>query len=250
MQTLEPRLDFGTIARNPTESVRPDLWPDHACIPALGSTGGQILDVISGGRAAAPQYSYWDAEGIANNTDSANPSGVLASVDCTGDFTFAAKFFLFTQSRFNNYIASAGTAPLLNAANTNPTHSLVIANASSSIPVSDYTWYSLAVTVGGATGSCDLAINGKTYTSVLTSAVPQSLLDLYVMGGTGSKYYNTRGILSSFQFYNRKLSIDQLATISADPLIPFRRAPQVSYFVAAAGLVIPIIINQARRRRT
>ncbi len=46
----EPRtpLTFGNIATNPTESVRSDLWPDHAWVPALGNQGDRLVDVAGG----------------------------------------------------------------------------------------------------------------------------------------------------------------------------------------------------------
>lgn len=38
-------LHMGNIARSPAESARPDLWPDHAWVPALGCTGGVLYDL-------------------------------------------------------------------------------------------------------------------------------------------------------------------------------------------------------------
>ena len=41
-------LHLGNIASSPAESVRPDLWPDHAWVPALGCTGGVLYDLCGG----------------------------------------------------------------------------------------------------------------------------------------------------------------------------------------------------------
>lgn len=58
-------LSLSQIARNPSESVRPDLWPGFAYLPMMGRQGNMICDPVSLSHAnlevGTPE---WDADGL------------------------------------------------------------------------------------------------------------------------------------------------------------------------------------------
>ena len=54
-------LHLGNIARSPAESVRPDLWPDHAWVPALGP---QALPQAHGAHGLFDLAGSWPAVGV------------------------------------------------------------------------------------------------------------------------------------------------------------------------------------------
>jgi len=90
-------LTFESIARSPGESVRPDLWPDHAWVPALGKQGGRLVDVAGALNSTAvgsiawtgtPEYlmvdvpsaTYYPTPGVESEFASANAGTVIMQV--------------------------------------------------------------------------------------------------------------------------------------------------------------------------
>ena len=59
-------LHLGNIARSPAESVRPDLWPDHAWVPALGP---QALPPAHGAHGLFDLAGSWPAVGVRSASD-------------------------------------------------------------------------------------------------------------------------------------------------------------------------------------
>ena len=59
-------LHLGNIARSPAESVRPDLWPDHAWVPALGP---QALPPAHGAHGLFDLAGSWPAVGVRSAAD-------------------------------------------------------------------------------------------------------------------------------------------------------------------------------------
>lgn len=258
MQVLEPRLDFGSIATNPTESVRPDLWPDYAYVPSIGIQGGTLRNVAGYGLDGTMNGATWTNNGgiECSGGDVIIPRLPLIG---TGPFWFLGHFQQTNTSVVNSVFrprysdlngdfgmyCGVGTTVYIRDAATSQVTVQALADDTARNCVAAcrdrsgymHMWANGAY-IGKSGAVADININGYIDAN-------------FTIGSYQGYMHYFNGYIWNVQIgIGRDLSVEQGIAITADPLLPFRRAPQVSYFVAAAGLAIPIILNQARRRRT
>jgi len=271
MQMLEPRLDFGSIARNPTESVRPDLWPDHAWVPSLGRQGARLVDVADGRSGGTLQNgATWSSFGVVLD-------GVNDCVKCNPPINLDARpmsFFtscdidITASNEFGNIFRRAGSSD----GTTSGMRLHLLRLTSLRFSVVTYSAWALmdttATLVGGKnTFACTYDGSGRgTQIQIYNNGqvmsvdntidanatiVPSDGYPIFLGARTdqAASPQQTKQTIYVSYLFSSILTPSQIRDLSADPLLPLRRAPQVSYFIAA-GLAIPILINQARRRRT
>ena len=256
-------LHLGNIARSPAESVRPDLWPDHAWIPALGCTGGVLYDLcttlLNGGTAYGSVS--WGASGLSNGGVGAlwlGPIGLLGSghpLAYTGDFSIfvhcpkidsAPTGSVLVSCRSNAYpfgwLVEATAAGVWafrstqlsdNAAvlGTSPFGS-VQANQSIGVVFKN----TVAEMFGGgvASGPLCTVTGGINYiygarhiaSTLLGASINNAATEL------GQYVDGTVGALLSFDY---ALTPSQILDLTADPLLPFRRRQPVYYSVPSGG---------------
>jgi len=257
MQMLAPRLDFGTIARNPMESVRPDLWPDYAIVPAYGNQGASLRDLSHGQPASSLINGTWSAdEAVFNGTSTKVLLPTSLPLPGTGAFWFAARFRVATLATTSNFVrpyytwnygdfgAYVSTVSGLRVYVRNSSFTLIAAAEETPAIAT----YSVAARRNSA-ADIEAFVNGEFVGSNSGADININAANAPAIGYLQAGDIYTSGAVSHYYYGVGEISSQQLSELSRDIDIPFRRAPQVSYFVAA-GLAIPILINQARRRRT
>ena len=82
-------LSLSQIARNPSESVRPDLWPGFAYLPMMGRQGSMICDPVSLSHAnLAVGTPVWDADGLVFNGSQNFIANRPVEIDTTRPWSF------------------------------------------------------------------------------------------------------------------------------------------------------------------
>lgn len=82
-------LPLSQIARNPSESVRPDLWPGFAYLPMMGRQGSMICDPVSLSHAnLAKGTPVWDADGLVFNGSQNFIANRPVEIDTTRPWSF------------------------------------------------------------------------------------------------------------------------------------------------------------------
>lgn len=98
-------LSLSQIARNPSESVRPDLWPGFAYLPMMGRQGNMICDPVSLSHAnLAVGTPVWDADGLVFNGSQNFIANRPVEIDTTRPWSFV--FRMKTTSSSQKHVAT------------------------------------------------------------------------------------------------------------------------------------------------
>lgn len=252
-------LHLGNIARSPAETVRPDLWPDHAWVPALGCTGAVLLDLCTTLRDMGTAYGSvsWDARGLSNGGAGAlwlGPLGMDAPMVYMGDFSIFVHcpkiesaptnsvlvgcrsnihgwevqatsdgVWAFRAVQLSDNAAVLGASPFSAVQAVNQSIGVVFENTVAEMFVGGVASGPLCTLTGGINYSYGVRV--VTSTLMGTTAVSAATtLERYVNG--------TVGALLSFDC---ALTHSQVLDLTADPLLPFRRRQPVYYSVPSGG---------------
>lgn len=239
-------LHLGNIARCPAESVRPDLWPDHAWVPALGCTGGVLYDLCDQTRHGITSTPTWNNGQIytgpslaacpvigAGVFETDSPGTIISSISRT-DTTLgnSVTFGSWDQSlRALFFGLNSEFAPFLAVRGGSDGSAIQIAGGG-------------VIAIGPSTMAASFSRqNAFLY---LNGGIAQSISGALVgIGGaaSGNYYigYKSDGslaqcsLIAAVVVYRRQLPHAAVAEMSADPLLPFRRRRPVFYSVPSWG---------------
>ena len=259
-------LHLGNIARSPAESIRPDLWPTAgAWAPVLGPqmhdlTASNGLAVLSGGATYTPlgldclststkaiatanlryqigngsigfpttwvfQFSTYgitsNLEFVAVRREMSSSTGWQAYKTPENSFAFA----IFDKSQTANITVQSNNALISPAAP-----------------------HIFAVTYDGGSSAIgqDVYFNGEIVSNVSRTMsgvfiAPEPTSTGVVFGGWENTTFPFGGVIHTGYIYGRVLTPQQIADVSADPLIPFRRRQPVFYSVpSGSGSVVEV----------
>lgn len=251
-------LHLGNIARSPAESVRPDLWPDHAWVPALGCTGGVLYD-LCGGKAGENSARVWSAQGMVMDTDMLTTYNRASLLTGWGARFGASPFTILVDYTPLRATGSAEVCVLgawkisgdsdnqfMLAANYRFTAKDFYPHFSVRIGATEYTAFHTPkwtvgqrMVVGGVRNgtTISLARDGVVVASAscAAGAINTSSLPLVFGGIAFSAEHNTHAIYHASSIHLRALAAREIAELSADPLLPFRRRQPVYYSVPSGG---------------
>ena len=92
-------MSLSQIARNPSESVRPDLWPGFAYLPMMGRQGSMIYDPVSQSHAnLAAGTPVWDADGLVFDGSQNFIANRPVEIDTTRPWSFVFRMKTTTSS--------------------------------------------------------------------------------------------------------------------------------------------------------
>ena len=92
-------MSLSQIARNPSESVRPDLWPGFAYLPMMGRQGSMICDPVSLSHAnLAAGTPVWDADGLVFDGSQNFIANRPVEIDTTRPWSFVFRMNTTTWS--------------------------------------------------------------------------------------------------------------------------------------------------------
>ena len=264
-------LHLGNIARSPAESGRPDLWPDHAWVPALGRTGSRVFDLCGNhAHLSSPWslgWSYGDGIGYGIYTDPLDgtykyplPTGIVRSWSLPWTAVVVAApwdnlndcraFGCWTETGqtggWTIWYDAGGSAPswsmVLARWITSSTSYRLIGNNTQSGGL-----YKTSVAIGGWKGGQSpdqwfFRVDGKEITESLISGVDpiypgDTTAPVYSLGErSGLPFF---GLTSANMLYWRELTVGQSLDLTADPLLPFRRRQPVYYSVPSGSTETP-----------
>ena len=241
IQLLQPSFTNG-FARSIGESAAPELWPNHAWIPALGNQGNVLFDAtgnnnlvtLSGGYSwGRGNVTFDGSTGIGtakrplstsftvivdivplNLTDHKRILG-CGSTGSVSDLKFEIGRYQFEGSGFTIYPSSAAATIGKRAVVAIQFQSAVLAR---------------------------LFLNGiLLLTDSTISAFTPTVFYIARRSNTGTDAYGNF-TLNSILAYNQILSPLQVLTLSRDPLLPFRRRSVTPYFFvpSSAGTEIAL----------
>ncbi len=241
-QLSQPSFQNG-FARSMGESIRPDLWPDHAWIPALGVQGGTLFDVAGkrfNGTVTAGED--WIEDHLSFDTGSAGVSLGVSSISILPNsvWSIVTKFRLDIGSSGDRYIYddTAGGGIGLRALNTNDVLAFWISGGTTrTISVATVLtlgkWSVLAFVHDGTTATLyldGLPIGTNTYSGVIGNSG-----QVFRIGAEYNSNNELDGDIYSHAMYkNICLTPAQIRDLSADPLLPFRRKTFVSFYVPSS----------------
>lgn len=252
-------LQLHRAARYKSESQRPDLWWDVDCwTPALGIQGAivnNLANVSNKGTISGPSWGaglygpaliFGDSSHRVTASIAHIPSSEgTVTIVCRPSWNSAdiGNKYLFdsyggSNARFLLYVTAGNIILYTNG----------ISRGSISVPLTAYTWYVITLVYGRN----ELYINGASVGSFTGANLGTPPDTLYI----GDRYTNAtrsfEGAISLFGIHRGSLSDANIRDLSADPLLPFRRKTQVSFYVPSGGPAtsIPVIMNHYRRLRT
>ncbi len=250
---MQPNLTLSQIARTPSESVRPDLWPYYAWL-AQANRGSRIFDLA---RRQADGQLYGsnitlDTSGVTVSTPDIN-SHVLITSETLSIPRSAFSIFsrINTQSTAGNtrtlcgrWIAAAGQRIFWLVPHYGAEMRFYVsgdgssnANRLSSVSVPTSQWVTIAGVYNGTTGRLDVYLNGLLVNGTLNGTVPASVhenadIDFYwFRRGDASPDSLLAGSVSSMMVYGSALTDTDIRQLHNDPLLPFRRKTFVSFYV-------------------
>lgn len=269
-------LHLGNIARSPAESVRPDLWPDHAWVPALGRTGVRVFDLcchqnhLSATGSLGWSYGGGIGYGVYTSPDDGTykyplPTGVVRSWSLPWTAVVVAAPWSSSMDcrAFGCWTSTAqtgGWAIWYDAGGSAPSWSMAFARQPSGTTyyriIGNNTpsggQYKTSVAIGGWKGGQSpdqwfFRVDGKEITESFTS-----VSDPIYPGDTTAQVYSLGersdspffGLTSANMLYWRALAVGQSLDLAADPLLPFRRRTQVYYSVPSGGDPEPPVSNE------
>lgn len=247
---MQPNLTLANIARNPSESVRPDLWPSHAWIPALGIQGETLWDVASGcTHGVLSTTAMWSGSSLVCNGSAGR------FCNCSEMYTMGALLLPFTflavvkpnYSESGRIAFSAGTYSTSGdrtsigtlAGKSHILHRVgadTIREASGDVRIDDGRWHVIIGTFFSANPGGYLYTDGVfevntayefsqiNYDATVIGSLPR--LSTYDAGPRFD------GLIAMAGVFRRALNVAEIRTLSADPLLPFRRKLSVSFYVS------------------
>ena len=255
-------LTLATCARHPSESVRPDLWPDHAWVPALGVQGGVLYDLAGNSHAALSAGDAYTTtnQGVALVGDLAAKRAIMAfdnypTYPCT---LFSAGQVLDTDPQYesvwgvggsetNSYIITAlnGRRPIIVARNIAYRQSGVLPQLLRGTPYTltgtFHSRFLRRLYVNGSFAIQDTINPGDTWPEVVTQGSIHGLPD----PGSSNRY---EGLIAVAYIFKRILSDPQIQELSTDPLLPFRRRENLPlYFFTGGGTSISALFDLRSR---
>lgn len=241
-QMVQPSFRDG-FARSPGESVAPDLFPQHAWVPAFGVQGGMLFDVAGGLNGVVGAANSWDKGGLTvtgetcyvtrdSRIEPANVFTVVAYAKIPASPTDGAILFGKQNTTWGGFYQSY-------AARAYTTGSLIrfgLGTSSSYYGLNVSAEYGKkAVIIQRYNGVLHDAFVNNYYNSVAaTGTVQYADVPLYI--GDGVSFGATwTDVIYSVYLYAKWLNNSQIAQLSIDPLLPFRRRKPVFYSIPAAS---------------
>ena len=259
-------LHLGNIARSPAESVRPDLWPDHAWVPALGCTGGRVYDLCGGssGECGIPWQmddsgSFALVKNINSETLRVQEGGppLLAGIAASTLFAYF-KPTPGTSTGRTIYAERPSDVPIyklegFGALNNNGLVATLRDNEGNLIQVpstkditSDGRYHSGCMIVDGI--SVTVVVDGdhvnQNWGSMNMENFPGST-PISIASDPCDPLAHFVGGIAAVMGYRRALRGNSIATLHADPLLPFRRRKPVYYSVPSGGDPEPPVSNES-----
>lgn len=242
-------LNFHNRARNRSESVRPDLWPDHAWVPALGCQGGVLYDLCGAIHGTNINTEWGTNELIFSGANDICTLGKNTNTGSTLNLSYVARFKVKRNA--------ASAYPRL--FDKYPAPSIFFNYSLDNL--------NLFTSIGGQPVDISLVDNyyedgsyGSKYTNCAFVFSPGSqkvfLNGLYSRGLTFSGAYSEGagvtaalgnraadsarpfydGSIKYFYIYNaRALTASEVNELNIDPLLPFRRRTIQKYWVPSGG---------------
>ncbi len=230
-------LSLSQIARNPSESVRPDLWPAHAWVPALGIQGATLWDVAGKRHGLLGSHSWTSDRGV----DFEGGGACVVSGD-TADLQTASKCTIICDCRRTSIgvnwshvigMRNGGTYQWqFRIAGTNGAISFLgESSVNSALSMNSRERAVIALVRDGSSGIDFYKNSVKSSTS--SPSITDRSLDLTI----GNQSDSTQGcMIYSVSYYSAILHDTQIRDLSADPLLPLRkRLPMVSFYVPSGG---------------
>ena len=248
-QLSQPSFTNG-FARSPGESVRPDLWPDHAWVPALGCQGGVLYDLCAPSHGTITGAT-WTSQGLyfGNAKTDKVECGTPVDFSILTQFTFLITYEVPSAVEI---VATNGSAYNLNSFLVTHNETSGRARFSTSPVVSTrYTYTESAsiysdgetICLSGvwiAGSSNRLFINGAPDSGAVVGSYYDTVGNgngqwtLGKRAGTSTAYSFTRRLYNNL-FWARALSDVALCDVTSDPLLPFRRRQIQKYWVPSTG---------------
>ena len=236
-------LHLGNIARSPAESVRPDLWPDHAWVPVLGCTGGVLYDLCGGmdgtiyGCSWGPGYLDWVSTGDMVVTGARTGEGSL-SVHLDIDVRSNG----ISETMYSRMYDASATVQTNGARFNVETFSSGVFTAGPYIS-------NKQIAVADLAGSSMGAVYNRRIVGVTDASMYSGGKERAVVSGSAATYVDGAIVignritadrtadmrLRAMLVYRRPLPSASMATLHADPLLPFRRRQPTYYSVPSGG---------------
>lgn len=231
------------FARSPVESIRPDLWPDHAWVPAMGVQGGRIFDLAGNVDLTLPSGPIWVPGGIDwNGSDKIVPGlstfqdvtfwGSIRILDTVGNDVIFTPDDGSGRPSFTAIDRGANVQLEFYSGNAISTGDLTIGRS-----------YNYVLTADATTGDAKIFLDGE-----LAVEGPSGIL----RDGTTFFFCNrednarpSTAEYGSFSFVRSVLSPSQAADLSADPLLYLRRR-ETPILTVPGGAAIDVAISLAR----
>lgn len=246
-------LTLANRARTPAESVAPELFPDHAWVPALGFQGVVLVDLCNNNNAVLRSAQEWGADYL--DFEYSQENRAIASKSILGNANQLTLFSVFSRESYGNSSnAESHIISQFNYEAGRASYSL-LGNAYSSFDGAGSNKFGFVVSTTGSGGYksvCCPAVDDtnvslcgtfKTYdmrlyldgvnvtTRTDVSSFYYSATDAIHVGNGSTINRGFDGKLKLAIAFNRCLAANFVSAISADPLLPFRRRKQTTYFI-------------------
>lgn len=254
-QLSQPSFVNG-FARNRSESVRPDLWPDHAWVPALGCQGGVLYDLcgtdivsligtwswgsvdistgVSGVQYAVLQNYFYGMSEVSTfarfmPTNTSYTGSIFSCVNVDGYVQNTISLgWSGDNSRLTFQTRDSSTGQTGSRNNDISTGYVFPLNVWSSVA----TTYSVSASAKIIYANGVSSASSTTSIDALTSDYGYTILGAQLYSG-GTPFV---GRLKEIYFYlNRALTPSQISDLSTNPLLPFRRRQIQKYWVPSTG---------------
>lgn len=237
-------LTLANIARNPTESIRPDLWPAYAWVPTLGCQGSTLWDLASDRHAILTSGApVWGTDEIIVNGD--NYQAPAVGWDVSGPWSMVAQVRDSSgtdgERLFYTQLSITGIACRISAGIYNGSPRLLFRNMSNlniinfigGPNINDNLYHTLCFTIDynrskGQTNGVDIGyVDGETIT--VSSVTDKGLLTHSTAANIGYSWIG--GMRALYILPGVFLTRQQALDLGSDILLPLRRRPVTPYWV-------------------
>lgn len=238
-------------ARYRGESLRPDLWPDHAWIPALGVTGSTLFDVAGKDNIAITGSYSWVGTSKGLMVDQPSASYYTLPSELNTKFaTMAGLSVVFTaicdsvgsdQRIFGSFGDADETRQIaiwMDSDGSGPSWAAVVSGVSNIGVIGTRVSAGVPYTVAFRRESSfyDVHVNGvldSIYSG--THSIPNESTSLQYKWGKWDGFGDFDGKLGPLLIYYRSLASAQIRDLSADPMLPFRRREFAGFYVPSVA---------------
>lgn len=232
-------LTYANRATCPAESVAPELWPEWAIAPVLGCSGRKVPNIAAAGNdAALLSAASWSPSGVSFSgiTDSyiqipTMPVGMGAGDSFT--LLFAANS-TGSDGRIQSYLNGYGMSYASTSGNFYTWSGNVVASVPTGL-IAPFPDTVCACVRDQQLGNIRAYINGTLASSMAESQRNIASQSACNIGASFAGENLWTGDFSYVAFYSKPFNDDKAQLMAADPLFPFRRRKQRSWFPALAS---------------